>query len=189
MRDLSSLRTRTDALYEEETAQATARLRDVLSEPVSAQGLAQAVPSRGALVPFEQRPFAGTHVGVEATLYEPEEGKYGGPLGAALAEEVFQHSSELALWAGHLPRRPDRVALAALLLTASAAALQDRRTGTDTSRFWERHALPGGPMTVEGRPKRSAYGVGRKPCPHTSRGPRPCAFPIAPDTSYSTRPT
>ncbi|WP_046777832.1 lantibiotic dehydratase [Streptomyces yangpuensis] len=44
MRDLSSLRTRTDALYEEETTRATARLRDVLSEPVFAQGLAQASP-------------------------------------------------------------------------------------------------------------------------------------------------
>ncbi|MET9697332.1 lantibiotic dehydratase [Streptomyces sp. NPDC006529] len=44
MRDLSSLRTRTDALYEEETTRATERLRDVLSEPVFAQGLAQASP-------------------------------------------------------------------------------------------------------------------------------------------------
>ncbi|WP_052757852.1 thiopeptide-type bacteriocin biosynthesis protein [Streptomyces yangpuensis] len=97
------------------------------------------VLSRGALVPFEQRPFGGSHVGVETALYEPEEGKYGGPRGIELAEEVFQHSSELALWAGQLSRRPDRAALAALLLNASAAALQDRGTGKDTSWFWERH--------------------------------------------------
>jgi hypothetical protein len=44
MSDLATLRARTDALYEEETALATERLRDVLSERVFAQGLAQASP-------------------------------------------------------------------------------------------------------------------------------------------------
>ncbi|WP_405491246.1 lantibiotic dehydratase C-terminal domain-containing protein [Streptomyces sp. NBC_00096] len=97
------------------------------------------VPSRGALVPFELQPSSGSHAGVETALYEPEEGKYGGFLGTELAEAVFQHSSNLALWAGNLPRHPDRAALATLLLRASAAALRDHGTGTDTSWFWERH--------------------------------------------------
>ncbi|MCX5588619.1 lantibiotic dehydratase family protein [Streptomyces erythrochromogenes] len=44
MRDLSALRERTDALYEEERGRATGRLREVLSDPVFAQGLAQASP-------------------------------------------------------------------------------------------------------------------------------------------------
>ncbi|THA46557.1 lantibiotic dehydratase [Streptomyces sp. A1136] len=44
MRDLSALRTRTDALYEEETTRANERLREVLAEPAFAQGLAQASP-------------------------------------------------------------------------------------------------------------------------------------------------
>lgn len=99
----------------------------------------EGVPSRGVLVPFELGPFSGSHAGVETALYEPEDGKYGGPLGTELAEEVFQHSSDLALWAGSLQRHPDRAALATLLLRASAAALRDHGTGTDTAWFWERH--------------------------------------------------
>ncbi|MCX5588620.1 thiopeptide-type bacteriocin biosynthesis protein [Streptomyces erythrochromogenes] len=99
----------------------------------------ESVPSRGALVPFESGPFSGCHAGVATALYEPEEGKYGGPLGTELAEEVFQHSSDLALWAANLQRHPDRAALATLLLRASAAALQEHVTGTDTAWFWERH--------------------------------------------------
>ncbi|MEU0675218.1 hypothetical protein ABZ330_20440 [Streptomyces sp. NPDC006172] len=44
MLELTALRARTDALYDEETAAATNRLRGVLSVPVLAQGLAQANP-------------------------------------------------------------------------------------------------------------------------------------------------
>ncbi|MEU2158853.1 lantibiotic dehydratase [Streptomyces sp. NPDC019396] len=44
MSELTTLRAQTDALYEEETAKATERLRCVLSERVFAQGLAQASP-------------------------------------------------------------------------------------------------------------------------------------------------
>ncbi|MFH8774356.1 hypothetical protein [Streptomyces sp. NPDC017958] len=44
MRHLTVLRERTDALYEAETERATERLRNVLSERVFAQGLAQANP-------------------------------------------------------------------------------------------------------------------------------------------------
>ncbi|MHC3394140.1 hypothetical protein ACLQ2E_32450 [Streptomyces lavendulocolor] len=44
MHDLSALRARTDVLYGEETALATERLREALTEGVFAQGLAQANP-------------------------------------------------------------------------------------------------------------------------------------------------
>ncbi|WP_168714261.1 thiopeptide-type bacteriocin biosynthesis protein [Streptomyces sp. A1136] len=99
----------------------------------------EGVPSRRVLVPFELGPFSGSHAGAEAGLYEPEDGKYGGPLGTELAEEVFQHSSDLALWATSLQRPLDRAALATLLLRASVVALRDDGTSTDTAWFWERH--------------------------------------------------
>ncbi|MFI1470971.1 thiopeptide-type bacteriocin biosynthesis protein [Streptomyces wuyuanensis] len=97
------------------------------------------VPAREALVPLELRPFGGRHHGIEVALYEAEEHKYGGPVGVELAEEIFQHSSEIALWAAHLPRHPDRAALGVLMLEASAAALKVHERTTDTTRFWERH--------------------------------------------------
>ncbi|MGA4799952.1 lantibiotic dehydratase C-terminal domain-containing protein [Streptomyces lavendulocolor] len=96
-------------------------------------------PSRESLVPLELRPFSGRHSGAEVALYEAEENKYGGAMGVRLAEEVFQHSSELALWGGHLPRHPDRAALGVLLLRASAAALKVHDESIDTARFWQRH--------------------------------------------------
>ncbi|MHC3394141.1 lantibiotic dehydratase C-terminal domain-containing protein [Streptomyces lavendulocolor] len=99
----------------------------------------EAVPARESLVPLELRPFSGRHSGAEVALYEAEDGKYGGPVGVELAEEVFQHSSELALWAAHLPRHPDRAAFGVLLLEASAAALDAHGRTGDPARFWERH--------------------------------------------------
>lgn len=90
-------------------------------------------------VPLEFRPFSGRHSGAEVALYEAEDDKYGGPVGVGLAEEVFQHSSELALWAAHLPRHPERAALGVLLLEASAAALDAHGGAGDPARFWERH--------------------------------------------------
>ncbi|MEU2158852.1 lantibiotic dehydratase C-terminal domain-containing protein [Streptomyces sp. NPDC019396] len=96
-------------------------------------------PHRGSLVPLELRPFSGRHSGAEVALYEAEESKYGGQAGVELAEEVFQYSSEIALWAGHLPRHPDRPALGVLLLRASAAALKAHDESIDTAQFWERH--------------------------------------------------
>ncbi|MFH8582648.1 MULTISPECIES: thiopeptide-type bacteriocin biosynthesis protein [Streptomyces] len=96
-------------------------------------------PRRESLVPLELRPFSGRHFGAEVAVYEPEENKYGGPVGIELAEDVFQHSSDLALWAGRLPRHPDRAALGILLLHASAAALRVHDRAIDTARFWERH--------------------------------------------------
>ncbi|MEU0675219.1 lantibiotic dehydratase C-terminal domain-containing protein [Streptomyces sp. NPDC006172] len=97
------------------------------------------VPRREALVPLELRPFSGRHSGAEVGLYEAEEAKYGGTVGVELAEEVFQHSSEVALWAANLPRHPDRAALCVLLLQASAAALRVHEESSDPARFWERH--------------------------------------------------
>ncbi|MBT2454188.1 thiopeptide-type bacteriocin biosynthesis protein [Streptomyces sp. ISL-86] len=90
----------------------------------------QPVPDRGSLVPLDLRPFSGRHAGADTAVYEPEEAKYGGRTGTELAEEIFEHSSELALWAGSFPRHPDRAALAMLLLHASASAIPQ---------FWERH--------------------------------------------------
>ncbi|MEC4020254.1 lantibiotic dehydratase C-terminal domain-containing protein [Streptomyces sp. H27-D2] len=97
------------------------------------------VSSRGSLIPLELRPFSGRHSGADVTIYEPEDTKYGGPAGTELAEGVFQRSSELALWAGRLPRHPDRAALAVLLLNASAAAIEALGQDIDIPQFWERH--------------------------------------------------
>ncbi|MFE7464600.1 lantibiotic dehydratase C-terminal domain-containing protein [Streptomyces sp. NPDC057499] len=63
----------------------------------------------------------------------------GGSDGTELAEGLFQRSSDLALWASRLPRHPDRAALAALLLNASAAALDLLGQGIDAPQFWGRH--------------------------------------------------
>lgn len=87
-------------------------------------------PDRGSLVPLDLRPFSGLHAGADMAVYEREEAKYGGRTGTELAEEVFEHSSELALWAGGLPRQPDRAAIGMLLLHASASEIPQ---------FWERH--------------------------------------------------
>ncbi|MER6047712.1 thiopeptide-type bacteriocin biosynthesis protein [Streptomyces sp. NPDC001793] len=98
----------------------------------------QAAPARSYLFPLDTRPFSGRHSGADAAVYEPEDTKYGGPAGTRLAEEVFQHSSELALWACTRDRLPDRAAIAVLLLAASAASLPQT---TSQPHFWDRHLV------------------------------------------------
>lgn len=93
-------------------------------------------PERSYLFPLDTRPFSGRHAGADVAVYEPEDTKYGGQEGTRLAEEVFQQSSELALWACTHARLPDRAAIAVMLLAASSAALP--RTMPQTQ-FWDRH--------------------------------------------------
>ncbi|MFJ4338494.1 lantibiotic dehydratase C-terminal domain-containing protein [Streptomyces sp. NPDC088915] len=103
---------------------------------------------RTSLFDVDVRPFAGRFAGADTAVYEPEYGKYGGPDGVRLAEEVFQHSSDIALWAADFPRVPDRAALAALLMASAVRSLDvlagpvgDESGGTALRpvRFWERH--------------------------------------------------
>ncbi|WP_406480527.1 lantibiotic dehydratase C-terminal domain-containing protein [Streptomyces platensis] len=96
----------------------------------------RAAPGRSYLFPLDTRPFSGRHAGADVAVYEPEDTKYGGQEGTRLAEEVFQHSSELALWACTRDRLPDRVAIAVLLLAGSSAALPHTML---QSHFWDRH--------------------------------------------------
>ncbi|MGW1173539.1 lantibiotic dehydratase C-terminal domain-containing protein [Kitasatospora sp. NPDC002543] len=114
---------------------------------IDCERLAGRAPTeRPLLLPLDLRPFVGRHAGADVAVYEPEDGKYGGPTGTRLAEEVFQHSSELALWGVGLARTPDRAALAVLLLRGSVAALQrvsppEGVRPISESQFWHRHFM------------------------------------------------
>ncbi|MFE7295121.1 lantibiotic dehydratase C-terminal domain-containing protein [Streptomyces sp. NPDC057579] len=96
------------------------------------------------ILPLDLRPFRGHHSGAEVAIYEPENDKYGGPAGTRLAEEVFEHSSDLARWANAYPRVPDRAALAVLLLRGAGEALSlvtavGEVGATSPAQFWPRH--------------------------------------------------
>lgn len=85
--------------------------------------------------------------GVHAALYEPEVAKYGGPEGTALAEGLFEFSSDLALWAcDRFEKTTDRADLATLLLGdvgdsllrgPNAASQHRQQIGWD--QYWDRH--------------------------------------------------
>lgn len=85
--------------------------------------------------------------GSRGALYEPELTKYGGPSGVALAEELFEFSSELALWAcGRFEKTTDRAALATLLLGDVADSLihgpgaaPARHSPVDWDGYWDHH--------------------------------------------------
>ncbi|MEU8581325.1 lantibiotic dehydratase C-terminal domain-containing protein [Streptomyces abikoensis] len=96
------------------------------------------------LLPLDLRPFQGQRSGAETALYEPEDDKYGGPVGTRLAEEVFEYSSCLARWANAYTRVPDRAALAVLLLRGAGEALSlagavGEEGAIDPAQFWGRH--------------------------------------------------
>ncbi|MGW7333338.1 lantibiotic dehydratase C-terminal domain-containing protein [Streptomyces sp. NPDC054840] len=102
------------------------------------------VEQRFSLFDLDFQPFGGRYAGADASLYEPEYGKYGGPEGTRLAEAVFQESSDLALWAADFRRSPDRTALATLLMEAAVRSLGDlggaaAEVPLDAAHFWVRH--------------------------------------------------
>jgi len=100
------------------------------------------------IAPVDRRAYEGrSATGVRASIYEPEVAKYGGPVGLGLAEELFEFSSDLGLWAcGRFGKGHDRAGLAALLLADGVAALVDgphsrvpSRQRIDADAYWDRH--------------------------------------------------
>ncbi|PPG23044.1 hypothetical protein C5C66_02000 [Rathayibacter toxicus] len=92
---------------------------------------------------------AGTAVGLRPAVYEPEIAKYGGTAGIGLAEQLFEFSSELALWAvAEGKKGGSRDALAVLLLTDGVGALVRGAWSASWptqpvfawSRVWQEHA-------------------------------------------------
>lgn len=100
------------------------------------------------IAPIDKAAWEGGRAGgVRASIYEPELGKYGGPQGLALAEELFEFSSDLGLWAcSRFPKSDERAALAAILLHDVADSLlhgphadtrSRQKVGWDA--YWDRH--------------------------------------------------
>ena len=91
---------------------------------------------------------ASRAVGTRPAVYEPEIDKYGGLDGVELAEQLFEFSSELALWGVSAHEKGGRRdGLAALLLADTAGALTwgaradawPARGRTPWPRFWATH--------------------------------------------------
>lgn len=111
--------------------------------------LARSIPTGHVFIaPVNVPMYEGRRgTGIRASIYEPERDKYGGPEGLALAEELFEFSSDLALWAcGTLAKAPERAGLAALLLHDAITALLQGPGAADHGRerigwdeYWEQH--------------------------------------------------
>lgn len=104
----------------------------------------ESAPEYDPLFAMDLRPFRGRRDGADVGLYEPEDDKYAGSVGTRLAEEVFEHSSDLARWANAYPRLPDRAALAVLLLRGAGEALLlasavGEEGAIGPAQFWPRH--------------------------------------------------
>lgn len=98
-------------------------------------------PSVETIFPVSPQFFGGHQATANVAVYEPEDTKYGGSEGVILAEELFQASSTLALWANQFTKLPDRAALAVLLMRESLAAA-DSVSGAivpSAGDFWHRH--------------------------------------------------
>ncbi|NKX55686.1 lantibiotic dehydratase C-terminal domain-containing protein [Arthrobacter mobilis] len=101
------------------------------------------------LSPLHEGAYAGLPAGVELQeVQEAELDRFGGAEGLELAEEVFELSSELAMWATQrFSKRQGRSALAALLLSDAAwamshgprAAQWPDRTRLSWDYCWENH--------------------------------------------------
>jgi len=79
----------------------------------------------------------GGHRGLHRALYEPERAKFGGAAGVALAEEVFEASSEMAIEA---VRALDPPRLRALFAVALMRELDDMLPAGARPGFWSRYA-------------------------------------------------
>lgn len=119
-------------------AEIEAQLAEVLAEHPTEHRFIAPVPKKA----WEGQ--LGT--GVRAAIYEPELAKYGGPVGLALAEELFEFSSDLGVWAcGRFAKESDRAGLAALLLHDVADSLMHghhaaaARQRVSWDGYWERH--------------------------------------------------
>ena len=112
-----------------------------------AEALEEATPVHPFVMPIDERRYLGAaSIGGSGALYEPEYTKYGGPHGVELAEELFEFSSDLGVWAtGRFDKTPDRAGLAALLLgdavSSGLRAAADAHTpaGADWDGYWDRH--------------------------------------------------
>lgn len=115
------------------------RLWPVLQDGVRAARDADGAAARKTLLPAPphlQLPD-GDHVGVEHRVYEPELRKYGGPEGTAIAEELFEASSDAVLALdGERLGGVDRAALAIALMQAAGRSLP----ADERAAFWDGYA-------------------------------------------------
>lgn len=100
------------------------------------------------IAPIDKKAWAGAAgTGVRASIYEPELAKYGGPAGLSLAEQLFEFSSDLGVWAcGRFVKETERAGLAALLLHDVADSLLhgphsqgEARQRVDWDAYWDKH--------------------------------------------------
>ena len=109
--------------------------------------LAQKEHSHPFVMPVDEQNYLGTaSIGGSGALYEPEYTKYGGIHGVDLAEQLFEFSSDLGVWAtGRFDKTPDRAGLAALLLFDAvhsgldAARFTSVPPGADWQGYWDQH--------------------------------------------------
>ena len=99
------------------------------------------------VMPVDEKRYLGAaKIGGSGALYEPEYTKYGGIHGVELAEQLFEFSSDLGVWAtSWFSKTPDRAGLAALLLSDAvtsgldAARFTSVSPGSDWEGYWDQH--------------------------------------------------
>lgn len=119
--------------------------RELISDLETA--LAQGEHTHPFVVPVDEARYLGAaSIGGSGALYEPEYTKYGGPHGVELAEQLFEFSSDLGVWAtGRFDKTPDRAGLTALLLsdTVHSGLAASRHLGvppgSDWDGYWAHH--------------------------------------------------
>lgn len=113
------------------------QLESLLQQALPAVAAATPAPARRLLPwPLPQAPVGPA--GYELDLYEPEYDKYGGEAGTAIAEKLFEASSELALaaLAAEAGTGAGRAPLALTLMAAAAAAFVPV---PDQAAFWDHY--------------------------------------------------
>ena len=91
-----------------------------------------------AHAPRRQGAVASRPPTLELGVYEPEYAKYGGPAGVALAERVFQASSQIAL--DNLQHLGDRTTRALWAMAMMQTVLEACLAHQDGPTFWEQYA-------------------------------------------------